>query len=80
MKLFVIFHSEELTRYGCVHVVLEVVINGLPDVRSGKFFYRGNRKCGKTSQLGSVEHRVASVSVSVSECAAQPQQQVTACV
>lgn len=45
-------------------------------------FYRANRKCGKTSQLGSVEHRVVSVSVSVivSECAAQPQQQVTACV
>lgn len=26
-----------------------------------KVFYRGNRKCGKASQLGSVEHRVASV-------------------
>jgi len=72
LKLFVIFHSEELTRYGCVHVVVDVVIRGLPAVRSRKVFYRGNRKCGKTSQLGSVECRVAnvSVSVSVSECAA----------
>jgi len=76
--VFVVFHLEELTRYGCVHVVLEVVISGLPDVRSRKVFYRGNRKCGKTSRLGSVEHRVASVSVSVGECAAQPQQ-VTVC-
>jgi len=66
----VIYHSAELTRYGCVHVVVDVVISGLPAVRSRKVFYRGNRKCGKTSQLGSVEHRVSSVSVSVGECAA----------
>jgi hypothetical protein len=55
-----------------VHVVVDVAISALPDVRSRNVFYRGNRKCGKTSQLGRVEHRVASasVSVSVSECAA----------
>jgi hypothetical protein len=70
-------HSEEVARYCCVHIVGDVVTSGLPAVRSRKVFYRGNRKCGKTRRLGSVEHRVARVSVSVS---VQQQQQVTACV
>lgn len=57
-----------------MRVAVDVGIIGLPAVRSRKVFYRGNRKCGKTSHLGSVEHRVASVtfsvSVSSSECVA----------